>query len=376
MEGSARESGRTCPCSLAVSGGMDKGLEMAGLECVGQVECEPRRLSVLRRHWPDVERWQDVRDCGSATGARPEGRRQSVRERGQGSGGADHPTPRPAPAKPSLICGGFPCQDLSVAGCRAGLAGERSGLWWEFARILGELRPAWVLVENVPGLLSSHEGRDMALLLGSLAELGYGWAYRVLDSQYFGVAQRRRRVFIVGHLGDRPGRLPAEVLFDAASLSGDSPAGGEAREVPARPVGGSSEGSGYRVGLDGGALPLAFNWQSGGDCRQNPSEEGTDALSVGQVPAVMGTLRGNERNNSDPTTEARMHVPGPRPRRLTPRECERLQGFPDDWTRWGVTEAGEEVELADGPRYRMIGDAVTTYTARWLGRRLLEATNG
>lgn len=117
-----------------------------------------------------------------------------------------------------LICGGFPCQDVSVAGKRAGLAGERSGLWFEFHRILSELKPAWVVVENVPGLLSSNSGRDFAVILRGLVELRYGVAWRVLDARYFGVPQRRRRVFIVGHLGD--GRA-AQVLFESESVSGN-----------------------------------------------------------------------------------------------------------------------------------------------------------
>src|SRR5579875_134000 len=154
-------------------GGFDLGADRAGWRCAWQVEIDRRCVEVLARHWPEVERFGDVRAVGAHN-----------------------------LAPVDLICGGFPCQDLSVAGRRAGLAGSRSGLWWEFYRIVAELRPAWVVVENVPGLLSSNRGRDMGTILASLGDLGYGWAYRVLDAQWFGVPQRRRRVFIVGHLGD------------------------------------------------------------------------------------------------------------------------------------------------------------------------------
>jgi site-specific DNA-cytosine methylase len=116
------------------------------------------------------------------------------------------------PAGPDdLLCGGFPCQDLSVAGQRAGLAGDRSGLFFEFARIIDAFRPRWVLVENVPGLLSSNGGRDFGVVLGTLADLGYGVGWRILDSRFFGVPQRRRRVFIVGARADGDPRAAADV---------------------------------------------------------------------------------------------------------------------------------------------------------------------
>ena len=150
-------------------GGIDLGLDRSGWECKWQCEIEPFCVKVLDKHWPQVKKYHDIREV------------------------------KPSELEPvDLICGGFPCQDLSVAGRRAGLAGKRSGLFYEFMRIADECAPTWVLIENVPGLLSSNGGRDMGAVLGTLGELGYGWAYRVLDAQYLGVAQRRRRVFIVG----------------------------------------------------------------------------------------------------------------------------------------------------------------------------------
>jgi DNA (cytosine-5)-methyltransferase 1 len=160
------------------------------------VEIDPYRRQVLERHWPGVERHADIT------------------------------TTDPADLSPvDVLCGGFPCQDLSVAGTRAGLAGERSGLFFQFARFASVLRPRWILVENVPGLLSSNSGRDFLTVVDTLAKLGYGLQWRILDSQHFGVPQRRRRVYIAGHLG---GYCPPEILFEPESLSGDTSEGCEA----------------------------------------------------------------------------------------------------------------------------------------------------
>ena len=182
-------------------GGFDLGLEQAGMECVLQVEIDKSCNRVLAHHWPDVERRTDVKDIEQVT--------------------AD------------VICGGFPCQDLSVAGKRAGLAGERSGLWFEFHRIIAASAPRYVIIENVPGLLSSSGGRDFAVILRGLAECGYRVAWRVLDAQHFGLAQRRKRVFIVGSLRDGS---CAEILFEREGVRGDTPPGREAREEVARTI--------------------------------------------------------------------------------------------------------------------------------------------
>ena len=182
-------------------GGFDLGFERAGMHCTWSVEIDDRCNEVRTHHWPDVRQYKDVRDVG----------RHNL---------------EPV----DVICGGFPCQDLSVAGRRAGLAGERSGLWWEFHRIIEELQPRWAVIENVPGLLSSNSGRDMGTIVGALGKLGYGYAWATLDAQYFGLAQRRRRVFIVGCLGDWRGA--AQVLFE--------PESGERDSAPSRETGQST----------------------------------------------------------------------------------------------------------------------------------------
>lgn len=144
------------------------------------------------------------------------------------------------------ITAGVPCQDVSVAGKRAGLKGERTGLFYEFARILRELRPDWFVFENVPGLLSSNDGRDFAEVLRVLmVECGYGVSWRVLDSRYFNVAQRRERVFIVGRFG-KP--CPAAVLFEPESRQGNPAPGREAGQDIAAPLTSGSGGTGNPPG--------------------------------------------------------------------------------------------------------------------------------
>ncbi|MCB0257801.1 MAG: DNA (cytosine-5-)-methyltransferase, partial [Anaerolineae bacterium] len=125
------------------------------------------------------------------------------------------------------LVGGTPCQSFSVAGLRKGLADERGNLTLEFIRLAQRTRPRWILWENVPGVLSDQSGA-FGSLLGGLAECGYGFAYRVLDAQHFGVPQRRRRVFLVGYLGDW--RPPAAVLFEREGLCGDITPGRKARQ--------------------------------------------------------------------------------------------------------------------------------------------------
>jgi DNA (cytosine-5)-methyltransferase 1 len=197
-------------------GGQDVGFERAGWKTLWQVENNPFCLAVLATRFPDAERSvTDVQEAGSKNLAAVD-----------------------------CITAGVPCQDVSVAGKRAGLQGERTGLFFEFARILQELRPTWFVFENVPGLLSSNRGRDFAEVLRVLmVECGYGVCWRVLDSQFFGVAQLRRRVFIVGHFG-KP--CPAEVLFESESGAGDSPKGRKAGKGIAHCLAQGSVSSGYR----------------------------------------------------------------------------------------------------------------------------------
>ncbi len=157
-----------------------------------------------------------------------------------------------------LIVGGTPCQSFSVAGLRKGLNDPRGNLALVFLRLVGLARPRWVLWENVPGVLSVDRGRAFGSLLGALGELGYGFAWRILDAQFFGVPQRRRRVFVVGHLGDW--RPAAAVLLEPEGLRGHSPKGRQPRAAVARALTSSTGGPSGKeqqltfVGGDGSPL--------------------------------------------------------------------------------------------------------------------------
>ena len=318
-----------------------------------------------------------------------------------------------------VVVFGSPCQAFSVAGKRAGLDDPRGNLTLIGLGIVGRLRPRWFVWENVPGVLSLDGGRTFGTILGLMGELGYGFAYAVLDARWFGVPQRRRRVFVVGCLGDWRG--PAAVLFERESLRGDSPPRREAGEGVARPIGSGSKGSsGYsndadtaenlvafaensraEVRLEGGDGQIAGSLKTGGGKpgQSYPAiafmvkDYGGDAGEVaptlragthdkshanaGVMPAVAvqesqmgcreydtsGSLRANGPGHDPVGTRIRF---GMRVRRLLPIECERLQGFPDDWTL--IERRGKPA--ADGPRYRALGNAMAVPCIAWVLGRL------
>lgn len=199
-------------------GGFDLGFQQAGMTVVGMCEIDTHAQKVLLRHFPEAQLHTDVRDIGGHTYAR---------------GSVD------------LICGGFPCQDISVAGKRRGLAGNRSGLWYEFARIIDEIAPTWVVIENVPGLFSSADGEDFATIIQWLAQRGYGVGWRVLDAQGFGLAQRRKRVFIVGSFGTPRG---CTVLLESESLQRDSQSRKKTGQNSTRSIAAGIGSDGQRTG--------------------------------------------------------------------------------------------------------------------------------
>lgn len=464
------------------AGGFDVGLEAAGLSCAWQVEIDPTARAVLARHWPDVPRFEDVRECSKAN-----------------------------LSPVDVLVGGWPCQDLSVAGARKGLSGERSGLFHEYARLAAELRPRVLLFENVPGLFSSftpvrwpteseiqagewevEEDSDFETVLHALGEFGYYGSWRVLDAEGFGVAQSRGRVFGVFLEGRSGADRSLEILALAEGVRGD-PAQGKAKgQDVAGALGGGSGERGWCDDLDRagafvceragtkspGAHPGGFNGQdvgnlvayaaktagcpsgsggaddndaqagrlvaftelgeshatyqeaetaiplrtNGGGGSQKSTlvafggndtsgerrvaaalttkgnrldfdtenfvcvtgavthpltSEGADASEDGTgrgTPIVaqchgsnvgpMGTLRAG---NGNETGGIPFVANGSYVRRLTPRECERLMGWPDDHTRWRA----DGREIADGPRYRLIGNGVVAPVAAWIGRRLI-----
>jgi DNA (cytosine-5)-methyltransferase 1 len=178
-------------------GGFDLAMQRQGVRVVASVEIDKNCNQVLAKHFPDATQFNDVTTV-----------------KGSDLIGVGFNPSR------GIIAGGFPCQDVSVAGKRAGLAGARSGLFWEAARIVEEAQSEYFILENVPGLLSSNKGADFGVVIGTMADLGYSVGWRVLDAQYFGVPQRRKRVFIVGRRSSDRGI--AEILFKSEGLRRDS----------------------------------------------------------------------------------------------------------------------------------------------------------
>lgn len=347
-------------------GGFGLAAQRVGARVAWASEIEPFASAVYERRFPHVGRVGDV------TVWRPS-----------------------AASCVDCITAGFPCQDVSVAGKRKGLAGERTGLFWEIVRVARRLRPRWLLLENVPGLLSSHRGRDFESVIAALDELGYGVAWRVLDAQFFGVPQRRRRVFLVGHLG---GPCPAEVLFEPEGVSRDTPKGREAGQgiaycLGARSADGRNERGDNSANLQLVAKPVGAHHRR--DDLDNDTYVIQDARSVREKiqhgigvshggpmytldgvsqHAIAHALRAEGADASEDGTGRgtpltldilNQNVVGVRPRRLTPRECERLQGFPDDWT---LIDGA-----SDSARYRVLGNAVAVPVVEWILRRIVLA---
>jgi len=360
-----------------------------------------------------------------------------------------------------LLVGGTPCQSFSVAGLRKGLDDPRGNLMLTYLAIAERYRPRWLVWENVPGVLSSNKGRDFGTFLGALGKLNYGFASRVLDAQYFGVAQRRKRVFVVGYLGDW--RPAAAVLFERESLSGNtaprrtpgqsiaptvtqgppfSRTGNERVECEAIvPVSSTHRMRGFGdYASDGSASALkARDYKDATDLIAFPAEmsgtqsasttELSPALAVTHTTAVAwsimpmnsgkdykarqvdvaqplmagGPVGGNQggdfvqstavaydttnitspENGSNPrpgdpvyTLASGQHPPllTPQVRRLTPTECERLQGFPDNYTK--IAWRGKiSDDCPDGPRYKAMGNSMAVPVMRWIGERINAVEN-
>jgi len=403
-------------------GGFALAAERAGFVTVAHAEIEPFPCRVLARHWPDVPNLGNVEAIDG----------RSIVER---FGPID------------LVTFGSPCQDLSVAGKRSGLAGARSGLFYEAIRIIRNVRPAFAVFENVPGLFSSNRGCDFGAVLDSLADIGaVDIAWRVLDAQFFGVPQRRRRIFVVA---DFRGERAAQILFESEGVSRhSSPRQQTGQDVASclrsGAVGGRSHGKvngtdqmpmvvanslngnsgrrqveetyvpdissplteGYAKSAfnDGkrGVVPnvvAGFRSSSTNPLRANQIEavcvsenqraevrltetcrpltsgggkpgQGYAAVAIslrgreGGATAELGgeqspSMRASQGGGDKPHALTQMGV-----RRLTPRECERLMGLPDDWTAISGAK--------DGPRYRALGNAVAVPVVEWILRRIAD----
>jgi DNA (cytosine-5)-methyltransferase 1 len=376
-------------------GGFDLGLERAGHRIVGQCEADANARKVLRRHWPDVPIHEDVSGldgewlasvglaerCGDGSssdngaehrnGDGSSGSHLSdsvgilggagIGGRGNRVSGGRGTDPESRSGRQSgadgvdLVCGGFPCQDLSVAGKRAGLAGERSGLFFEAARIsdlvLGD--GGWVLIENVPGLLSSNGGADFGIVLATLADLGFhDLAWRVLDSRYFGVPQRRRRVFILARRSR--GRRAAEVLLEPEGGGGNHQAGGTAGPgTPSAPS---------------GSLANALDRRQGG--ADDNDAQANHLVSPPPDPDRVRTTPGVPGRVDNPVTA--FHA------KQDPITAEGFTPALGATAAIGHNGRGEDRATCaydpkpDGPRYAQMGNAVTVNVAEWIGHRLRE----
>ncbi len=322
-----------------------KGLEW---EAAGFSEIEPFPCAVLNHHFPTVTNFGDL---------------------------TKHEQWKIQPGSIDIICGGTPCQSFSVAGLRAGMADPRGNLALTFLSLCDRIRPEWIVWENVPGVLSSNGGRDFGAFLGALAQLGYGFAYRILDAQYFGVAQRRRRVFVVANARDW--RRAAAVLFEPESLRGISApkrgqnatafSRGDEGEVICKTHGVEWDECGCYCAEDS-FCPYCEEWTSG--LHYSPADEGHSCCGS-QMLKICGTLSdgahmGGGLNGQDSNSGRLIVDNKERPRRLTPRECERLQGFPDDWT--AIPYRGKPA--SDGPRYKAIGNSMAVPVMKWIGERI------
>jgi DNA (cytosine-5)-methyltransferase 1 len=253
-------------------------------------------------------------------------------------------------------------------------------------RIIYECRPAYVVWENVPGLLTANNGRDFASVLMALGAIGYHGAWTMFDAQFFGVAQRRRRVFGVFACGDSGAGRAAEILSLSRRMSGNPQAGGETGEAVAYALAAGAGGSKFGSGRQGQDTLIAAMQEQGGfglrhfDNVAPPllAEGGTHQGGPSRLPMVFeARYARNGRgapNTIAPPLKAQNGGTGKGDgaplliksgvRRLTPTECERLQGFPDGWT----------ASQSDSARYRMLGNAVAVPVVEWIARRLLAAT--
>lgn len=308
---------KTVVSLFAGVGGFDLAFERAGAKVIASVEIDKNCQKVLAKHFQQSTIFGDI---AGVTGE------QLI------SAGFIPTT--------GIITGGFPCQDLSVAGKQAGLGGSRSGLFWEICRLLDETKAQGFVLENVGGLLSSNNGRDMRAVINALNERGYGIAWRSFNSQHFGVPQRRRRVFIVGFLGDC-GERAAKVLAFEEGRRRFIRTGG--KEEP-KPTVGSPKCT---------ANDLIHTFS-----------KARRAQNVEDYETWVERDFTNTLNAFDNATEVRateLVVSQGRVRRLMPIEMERLQGFPDNWTD------GQ----ADSSRYKQMGNAVSVPVAQWIAERML-----
>lgn len=282
-------------------GGFDLGFEKQGYEVVFQCEINKFCQSILQKHWPNTPLMGDINDV------QPE----------------DIPDA-------DVWCGGFPCQDVSLAnqGKRKGLKGERSGLFYRFSELIAARRPKWVILENVPGLLNSHEGKDFRIVLQTLDELGYCVSWRVLDAKYFGTPQRRRRVYIIAsYRNDGSTR----VFFEPESIELSHRAGLGKKQTDATRAGKSDDESNLYsiqhagIGRKPSAGPQAKGYRNDGETYTLDSRGSSDALCKTDAP-------------------------------------------------FGIRDSSRVSKGVDGSRFRALGNAVCVHVVEWIAKRIKQVS--
>lgn len=330
-----------------------------GWEPVGFSEIDPFPCAVLAYHYPQVKNFGDLTKCDS----------WEIKN------------------EFDIIVAGTPCQSFSIAGKRKGMDDERGQLAIKFFDIVKKYKPKWIVWENVPGVISSNKGRDFGIFLSTMGECGYGFAYRIFDAQHFGVPQRRRRVYVVGYFGDW--RCAAAVLFECQSLCVDLEKSGKKRKK----------------------ITAAASGSSGVDCFNNPVAKAfvaADARRCGIInlhdqtaTLTSQTKRGdtepcvftcfenftvaptltssNDPSRSPQSSEVTQQIAAVYNtikivRRLTPRECERLQGLPDDYTLIPFRNKTAD-KCPEGVRYRALGNSMAVPVMAWIGTRIATVSN-
>ena len=364
-----------------------------GFECLGLAEIDPFRSAVLDYHYPEVKNYGDFTQI----------ERSDLR------------------ATPDILVGGTPCATFSIAGLRGGMGEDRGNLALEFIRLAQRIKPKWILWENVPGILSSNGGRDLATFFGALAELRYGFSYRILDTQYIrtqrfprAIPQRRRRIFVVGCLGDW--KSSAKVLFDQETMSGNPPPRRKERSkdsrkpeemhrelyrkldrngtfleenetsgtIPARgrfsppensmlciedPIAlqtahTKSNGSGIKD--DGAMYSLTAGDRHAVMCFETNTPDGHARITKNNISPTLNAMTGGNRQ---PCVMAKNRI-----RRLTIVECERLQGFDDNYTQIPYRNKPKE-QAPKSKRYEAVGRAMSINVMEWLGTRIQKVHN-
>ena len=367
-------------------GGADLGFEAAGFKIAWQCELDAWKRSVLAAHWPSIPIYKDIVELADYVAKSGNRFPTEILHEEQQNRRISNSTPDTNSAitqrrfgdvdSVDVLIGGFPCQDLSVAGKRKGFNGERSVLAFEFLRVAESLKPRWLVLENVPGLLSSNKGLDFQRLLSEVVASGYGGlAWRCLDARYFGVPQRRRRIFIVARraeAGVNP-RTASELALRALCESGSgdtTPCIPPWQEAPADVGGGADEGrivgalsaQGYTQYTDqefvrAGQLVtdhdvVAFRKSARVRSDDTPETWVDDGIANTLNTFDVGDVR---------TTHA---VVDSAVRRLTPLEFERLMGLPDQFT------APPSIKAPDSRRYAACGDAIVANVAYWIANRI------